>query len=100
LQKEKEDSTRRGEQSVGGPEMVDLPAILNVRHAASERDRENSVVARPSTVTGQKYQEVSRAYYRAAFSVLSGKARAADAVVSLERQLIQITGFPAETARQ
>lgn len=100
LQKEKEDSARRGEQSVGGPELVDLPAILNVDQAVSERERENSAVARPSTVTGKRYEEVSRAYYRAVFSVLSGKAKAADAVASLERQLIRITGFPAKTVRQ
>jgi trehalose/maltose transport system substrate-binding protein len=97
LQKEKEDSARRQQPPVGGPEMVDLPAILSVGEPKSERDRENSVVARPSTVTGQKYADVSRAYYRAVFSVLSGKAKAEDAVASLERQLTQITGFPAQS---
>jgi trehalose/maltose transport system substrate-binding protein len=99
LQKEKEDSARRGEQSVNGPELVDLPAILDVNRARPELDKENSVVARPSTVAGQKYEEVSRAYYRAVFSVLSGKAKAEAAVTSLERQLVQITGFPAKAVR-
>jgi trehalose/maltose transport system substrate-binding protein len=51
-------------------------------------------VSRPSSVTGRKYAEVSRAYFRAVHSVLTRQEKAAAAVASLERELVWITGFP------
>ena len=55
-------------------------------------------VSRPSSVTGRKYAEVSRAYFRAVHSVLTRQEKAAPAAVALERELAWITGFPVATA--
>jgi trehalose/maltose transport system substrate-binding protein len=49
-------------------------------------------VARPSSVTGTKYNEVSTAFWNAAHSVLTGKAKGAAALAGLEKQLNQIKG--------
>jgi trehalose/maltose transport system substrate-binding protein len=51
------------------------------------------VVSRPSSVTGQKYEEVARAYIRAVHSVLTGKTTAPEAAAGLEKELVGITGF-------
>ena len=52
-----------------------------------------SAVARPSTVTGAKYNEVSAAYFNAVHSILTGEAEPADALQDLEDKLVDITGF-------
>jgi trehalose/maltose transport system substrate-binding protein len=49
-------------------------------------------VARPSTVTGAKYPEVSNAFWTAVHSVLTGKAKGAAALADLEKKLNQIKG--------
>ena len=49
-----------------------------------------SAVARPSTVTGEKYNEVSTAFWNAAYATLSGKAKGADSVKKLEGDLNHI----------
>lgn len=48
-------------------------------------------VARPSTPTGAKYNEVSNAFWNAASSVLSGKAKGTEAVAALEGELNKIS---------
>jgi len=53
----------------------------------------SEMVLRPSSVAGQGYEQVSRAYIDAVHSVLTGKQRAPQAAAELERQLITITGF-------
>jgi len=50
-------------------------------------------VARPSIDSGEKYEDVSRAYIRALHSVLTGEEIPSVAAAALEKQLIQITGF-------
>ena len=50
-----------------------------------------SSVARPSTPTGAKYNEVSNAFWNASSSVLSGKAKGAEAVAKLEEDLNKIS---------
>jgi trehalose/maltose transport system substrate-binding protein len=50
-------------------------------------------VSRPSSVTGHKYAEVSRAYFRAVHSVLTRQEKPAAAAAALERELVWITGF-------
>ncbi len=47
-------------------------------------------VARPATVTGLKYPEVSRAFWDAAHDVLEKKSNGADAVKKLEGKLKQV----------
>jgi len=50
-------------------------------------------IARPSAVCGNKYAQVSQAYYGAVHDVLSGKVAADTAMAELERHLVQLTGF-------
>ena len=50
-------------------------------------------IARPSTVTGKNYDEVSRAYFTAVHSVLTGETSAEQAMANLESELVKITGF-------
>ncbi|HWY44184.1 MAG TPA: extracellular solute-binding protein [Candidatus Sulfotelmatobacter sp.] len=98
VQKEKQlDEARRTSHPSGQDEMVDLPAILKAYSNAEQsvEKRRSSVVMRPSTVTGQKYEKVSQAYFQAVFSVLSGKAKAGAAAANLEEELIDITGLQA-----
>jgi trehalose/maltose transport system substrate-binding protein len=49
-----------------------------------------NAVARPTTVTGLKYPEVSQAFWDASHNVLSGKEKAEDALKKLEARLTQI----------
>lgn len=51
---------------------------------------------RPSTETGKNYPAVSRAYFEAVHSVLTGQSTAAKAAADLQEQLAHITGFEAE----
>jgi trehalose/maltose transport system substrate-binding protein len=54
----------------------------------------NNAVARPSTVTGELYNEVSAAYFNAVHTVLTGEETAEDALIDLEEELVSITGLP------
>lgn len=54
-------------------------------------------VLRPSTETGQKYPDLSRAYFKAVHEVLANEKTAASALVDLQTELIQITGLRAAT---
>lgn len=75
-------------------ELYDLPDVLEpFPQLAISRQHRGTVVARPSIVSGEKYEEVSRAYIRALHSVLTGEAMPAPAAAALEKELIQITGF-------
>jgi len=88
---------RKNSHRPGQVEMVNLPAILTAYSTApqSEEKRQSSVVARPSTITAEKYDKVSQAYFETVFSVLSGKTKADTAAAKLEKQLVEMTGFPA-----
>ncbi len=75
-------------------ELYDLPEILEpYRQLAASRQHPGRVVARPSIVSGEKYEDVSRAYIRALHSVLTGEESPSAAAAALEKELIQITGF-------
>jgi len=58
-----------------------------------ELPKETRVISRPSVTTGQKYEDVSRAYMQAVHSVLLRKTTAPDAAAALEKELVRITGF-------
>ena len=77
------------------PVMRDLPAVLKAyAHVGrTEGVQPGGAVARPSTVTGVNYDLVSTAYFEAVYSVLTGKAQAADSAARLEEELIQIPGL-------
>jgi len=80
------------------PPDIKLFALPPVLKAYSHLDQTSAgtagkVFVRPSTVTGEKYEVVSKAYYEAAYSVLTRKVRAEEAASKLENELIRITGF-------
>lgn len=52
------------------------------------------LVSRPALVTRAKYIDVSEAYFQTVHAVLAGQKDAATAAAELEKQLMQITGFP------
>lgn len=53
-----------------------------------------NATARPSTATSPQYSQVSRAFYTAVHSVLTGEEDADVALELLELDLIDLTGFP------
>ena len=58
-------------------------------------DTFTGAVARPSTVTGSRYNQVSSAFWQAVYSVLSGSRTADQAIGRLERRLYRVkrSGF-------
>jgi trehalose/maltose transport system substrate-binding protein len=44
-------------------------------------------------IVGNAYEPVSRAYFQAVHSVLTGERTAPEAARALEKQLVEITGF-------
>ena len=76
------------------PEPYELPVILKAYARPGESGEKGArAVARPSTVTGLKYDDVAQAYARAVHSVLTGTSKAPEAAAALEKELIRITGF-------
>jgi trehalose/maltose transport system substrate-binding protein len=65
-----------------------LPIAAGLRNAG-----EDSWVVRPSTVTGDKYSSVSKAYYQAVHNILSLQTGPAEGLSELERTLVELTGF-------
>jgi trehalose/maltose transport system substrate-binding protein len=73
----------------------ELPAIVNPFPKGSDPGKNRAVVvARPSVVAGQKYEDVTRAHIRALHSVLSGEKSAEEVAPALAKELARITGFP------
>ena len=61
-------------------------------HFANMREVLENSVARPSSITGEKYNQVSSEFWNAAHRVLSGKASGADSLSQLESKLNRIRG--------
>jgi len=77
-----------------GLDLFELPEILRLYPQLAElREHGGGVVARPSVVVGDRYEDVSRAYIRAVHSVLTGEKPAPSAAASLEKELAGLTGF-------
>ncbi len=78
-----------------GLELHELPAILRAysHFQAGQHQNGSGVVSRPSSLTGPKYEDITRAYIRAVHSVLTGKSTAPEAAADLEKALVGITGF-------
>jgi trehalose/maltose transport system substrate-binding protein len=75
-------------------QLFDLPSILRPYATADRlKKHEIGVVARPSVVSGEKYDQVSRAYIASLHSVLTEEKQPAAAAAELEKQLVEITGF-------
>jgi trehalose/maltose transport system substrate-binding protein len=75
-------------------ELFEMPVILEPfpQFAQSSQHR-GALVARPSIVSGEKYEDVSRAYIRSVHSVLTGENNPSVAAAKLEGELIELTGF-------
>jgi trehalose/maltose transport system substrate-binding protein len=72
------------------------PPISNMPSDAKKFGQQDSgVVSRPSSLTGRKYEQVTKAYIGAVHSVLAGQKGAPEAAAELQEQLIKITGFRA-----
>jgi trehalose/maltose transport system substrate-binding protein len=76
-----------------GPELYELPALLDPPGANAPGGRFHGVVARPSTAAGPKYEEVAKAYFLALHAVLTGKSKARETAAALEQDLVRLTGF-------
>lgn len=77
-------------------EQLEWPAILKTHSGSADIGQHqlgSGVVSRPSTVSGQKYEDVSHAYIGAVHSVLMGKTSAPQAAAGLEKELVGITSF-------
>jgi trehalose/maltose transport system substrate-binding protein len=88
-------STEKGGDSEGKTQagLSDLPSISESSHSPAGVGRGAGIVARPSIATGSEYKQVSKAYFDAVHSVLTGQTGAAEAAARLQNQLITITGF-------
>jgi trehalose/maltose transport system substrate-binding protein len=77
------------------PELYTVPEVLasNPRFAVLGQALRTGLVARPSIVTGTKYQEVTHAYIQAVHSVLTSEKSAPQAAAALEKELVRTTGF-------
>lgn len=75
-------------------EFYSSPEYLQSRPGIAQlwKDLGNVAVARPSTVTGEHYDEVSRAYFSTVHEILAGKADPAKAMADLQGKLETITG--------
>ena len=77
-----------------GFEFYELPAMLDpYPQFAKFKQHGAGLAARPSIVSGEKYEQVSRAYIGAVRSVLTGEKIPSVAAADLEKQLVGITGF-------
>jgi len=82
------------------PDLYDDPEVVaaNPYYTPLKQVFLGGAVSRPSSVAGEKYAQVSRAYFRAVHSVLTRQQKPAAAAAALERELAWITGFPVASA--
>ena len=82
------------------PDLYDDPEVVaaNPYYTPLKKVFLGGALSRPSSVTGHKYTQVSRAYFRAVHSVLTRQQPPAAAAAALEREIVWITGFPAAPA--
>ena len=90
--RERKEASARDWQATG-PEIHELPVILEPHSRMARGGRLEGVVTRPSTAAGRRYEEVTKAYFLAVHSVLTGKSNAPDAAAALEQELVRLTGF-------
>jgi trehalose/maltose transport system substrate-binding protein len=73
-------------------ELNNWPTILQM-HTDPTGVEQHKLVSRPSTVAGQRYEDVDHAFIKAVHSVLTGQTGAAEVAARLEKELIGITGL-------
>jgi trehalose/maltose transport system substrate-binding protein len=76
------------------PEFYDPPSIsaADLRLKGSN-PHAGGIVIRPSVEAGHAYEQVTRAYFGAVHSVLTGERQAPEAAADLQKKLMEITGF-------
>ena len=88
-------------RKIGGsptiPALYNDPGMLaaNPYFSTILKTYRNDKVWRPSTETGKRYPDLSRAYYTTVHEILEGKQTAASALSDLQAELMQITGLNA-----
>ena len=87
------DSAARGGHRARRPELYDLPWLVGANTSSQKSGSPPRIISRPSDVTGQAYEKVSKAYMQAVHSVLTHERSATDAAALLERELVVITGY-------
>lgn len=78
-------------------QLIELPKLLDEAYPWARRPGDSPggiLISRPSAVAGAKYEEVSRAYAEDVHAVLTHETTAAAAAAKVEKDLVQITGFP------
>ena len=77
------------------PELYTVPEVLasNPHLAVLGQAFQTGLVARPSNVSGKRYQDVTDAYIQAVHSVLTREKNAPQAAAGLEKELVRTTGF-------
>lgn len=75
------------------PELYDLQWLVGVNESPKKSGSPPRIISRPSDVTGQAYEKVSKAYMQAVHSVLTHERSATDAAALLEKELVVITGY-------
>jgi trehalose/maltose transport system substrate-binding protein len=71
------------------------PMVSSYNSSGNSGPLKAIVVSRPSSVAARSYEQVTRAYFGAVHSVLTGQRRAPEAAAELEKYLVKITGFHA-----
>ena len=79
------------------PDLYQSPGVLAATPylPALQKAYKSGFALRPSTPTGKKYADVSRAYFESVHAVLTGQSTAPEAAAELQSQLIRITGLEA-----
>jgi trehalose/maltose transport system substrate-binding protein len=79
------------------PELYDEPEAVaaNPYYPSLKEVFFGGAVARPSSISGEAYAEVSFAYFNAVHDILTGDKTAAEALADLEENLIDITVYEA-----
>jgi trehalose/maltose transport system substrate-binding protein len=75
------------------PELYDLPWLVGANASSKKSGIPLRIINRPSDVTGQAYEKVSKVYMQAVHSVLTHERSATEAAALLERELVVITGY-------
>jgi trehalose/maltose transport system substrate-binding protein len=97
IEKRKASEWRLGSEP---PEVFDLPALLTPASPPGSERPLIELVARPSTVAGSAYEAVSKAFFHAVHSVLTGEKSASSVAPALEKDLLAITGFEKSRPRR
>lgn len=77
------------------PDLYDDADLLKANPALShmKRARVSGLVARPASVTGKAYREVSEAYFTAVHSILAGEETPEQALKQAEARIVEATGL-------